>query len=74
MQDLCPYLAVIEGSLPGRATERQRVWSSLDGICIGAEEVGDDLEVLPEEARKRVASGRALLTVQEAPVPLGRQT
>src|SRR5229473_3288562 len=28
----------------------------------------------PKKLVKRVASGRALLTVQEAPVPLGRQT
>jgi len=59
------------------ATSRSRRVSGLGelvGVGIGTLEVGDDLDVLPEEIRKESGFGRAPLTVQEAPAPFGRHT
>src|SRR6266436_5373681 len=57
MLGLCPHLAAIEGTLPCRVGEGQRVWGELVGVCIGAEEMGDDLDGLPEEVHKKGGFG-----------------
>src|SRR5262249_33911765 len=51
----------IDGTLPRRAAEGKRFWGELVGICIRAEEVGDDLDVLPEDTRKKGGFGSSVV-------------
>src|SRR6267154_4066739 len=57
VQDLGPYLAAIEGTLPGSAAEGDRFWGSVVGVCVGALKVGDDLEFAPEDTSKERGLG-----------------
>src|SRR6476469_2109856 len=61
MHRLCPHHAAIERTLPCRVPEGKRFWSELVGVGIGAEEVSDDLEVLPEETRKKSGFGASVV-------------
>lgn len=47
---LCPHLAAVERSLPRRVAEGQRTGSEFIRMGVWAEKVGDDLELLSEEA------------------------
>src|ERR1700732_4270286 len=61
----CPYFAGAEGALPGRvAPGRERVGGKLVGggggvvgVCVGNEEVGDNLKGLSEEIREEGGLG-----------------
>ena len=55
---LCPHLAAIERTLPGRvATEGHGVGGVRVGVSIDTGEVGDDLDVLAEELHKEGGFG-----------------
>src|SRR5262245_29119808 len=55
-QDCCPHFAGIERTLPRRVAP-QSYWELSVGVCIDAGEVGDDLDWLPEDSRKKGSFG-----------------
>src|SRR5258708_29794190 len=58
---LAPHLAAIEGALPCRVAEGQRIWRDPVRICIGTQEVSDDLDGLSEDIRKKGGFGASIV-------------